>query len=242
MFDIVKEMTNYDVKLKCYMVELYLNELRDLLLPPGTKEIPKLEIKENALGMVVVQGVQEVVLHDVQQAEKIFEEGLSHRKTRKTKMNDESSRSHLIFSIVIEALNISTKVKTIGKLSFVDLAGSERSSKTGTDKLGQEEANAINMSLSALGNVISELSSGAKFISYRSHVLTKMMKDSLGGTAKTLMFVNASPSVYNEMETKNALDYASRVKKIKNNVNKNVETKEVKLLKDAMNILEERYD
>lgn len=83
------------------------------------------------------------------------------------------------------------------------------------------------MSLSALGNVISALSEGAKFIPYRNHILTKLMKDSLGGTAKTLMFVNCSPSVYNEPETKNSLDYATRVKKIKNNVNKNVESKEM---------------
>ena len=123
-------------------------------------------------------------------------------------MNDESSRSHLIFSIIVDSTNINTSVRTIGKLSFVDLAGSEKSSKTGTTKEGQEEANAINMSLSALGNVISALSEGAKFIPYRNHILTKVMKDSLGGTAKTLMFVNCSPSVYNESETKNSLDYA----------------------------------
>jgi len=153
-------------------------------------------------------------------------------------MNEASSRSHLIFSILIDSLNTNTSVRTIGKLSFVDLAGSEKSSKTGVDKQGQEEANAINMSLSALGNVIAALSEGAKFIPYRNHVLTKVMKDSLGGTAKTLMFVNCSPSVYNEAETKNSLDYAQRVKKIKNNVNKNVETKESLKLKATISLLE----
>ena len=188
--------------------------------------------------MVVIQGVTEVEIETVQQAEQIFEEGMSHRKTRKTAMNEASSRSHLIFSILIDSLNTNTSVRTIGKLSFVDLAGSEKSSKTGVDKQGQEEANAINMSLSALGNVIAALSEGAKFIPYRNHVLTKVMKDSLGGTAKTLMFVNCSPSVYNEAETKNSLDYAQRVKKIKNNVNKNVETKESLKLKATISLLE----
>jgi 3-deoxy-D-arabino-heptulosonate 7-phosphate (DAHP) synthase len=76
--------------------------------------------------------------------------------------------------------------------------------------------------LSALGNVISALSEGNAHIPYRDHPLTKLMKDSLGGSAKTLMFVNVSPSNYNE--SKNSLDYATRVKKIKNKVNKNVET------------------
>jgi len=150
-------------------------------------------------------------------------------------MNDASSRSHLVFSIIIESTNVNTGVRTTGKLSFVDLAGSEKSSKTGTDTQGQEEANAINLSLSALGNVISALSENAKFIPYRNHVLTKMMKDSLGGTAKTLMFVNCSPSVYNESETKNSLDYATRVKKIKNSVGKNVESKEAGKYREALN-------
>lgn len=89
----------------------------------------------------------------------------------------------------------------------------------------QAEANAINQSLSALGNVISALAEGAKFIRYKENLLTKLMQDSLGGNAKTLMFVNCSPSVYNEMETKNSLEYAKRVKEIKNNPTLNLETK-----------------
>lgn len=155
-------------------------------------------------------------------------------------MNDSSSRSHLIFSIIVDSTNVNTGVRTIGKLSFVDLAGSEKSSKTGTDAEGQEEANAINLSLSALGNVISALSEGAKFIPYRNHILTKLMKDSLGGTAKTLMFVNASPSVYNENETKNSLDYATRVKKIKNIVGKNVDSREAAQFQAALADMDEQ--
>lgn len=154
-------------------------------------------------------------------------------------MNDASSRSHLIFSIIVDSTNVNTGVRTIGKLSFVDLAGSEKSSKTGTDAEGQEEANAINLSLSALGNVISALSENAKFIPYRNHILTKLMKDSLGGTAKTLMFVNCSPSIYNESETKNSLDYAVRVKKIKNIVGKNIESKEAGNFKAALEQMEQ---
>ncbi len=106
----------------------------------------------------------------------------------------------------------------------MDLAGSEKSSKTGTDKEGKEEGIAINISLSALGNVISALSQGNTHIPYHDHKLTMLMKDSLGGSAKTLMFVNVSPSSYNEAESKNSMDYAVRVKKIKNKVVKNVES------------------
>ena len=79
--------------------------------------------------------------------------------------------------------------------------------------------------MSALGNVISALAEGAKFIRYKENLLTKLMQDSLGGNAKTLMFVNCSPSVYNDSETKNSLEYAKRVKEIKNNPTLNLETK-----------------
>ena len=157
-------------------------------------------------------------------------------------MNSESSRSHLVFSLIIDTANVNTGVRNVGKLSFVDLAGSEKSSKTGVDKQGQEEANAINISLTALGNVIQALSENAKFIPYRNHVLTKLMKDSLGGTAKTLMFVNCSPSVYNESEMKNSLDYASRVKMIKNSVAKQTETKETLKLKKCIADFEAQMD
>mmetsp|Transcript_43135 Transcript_43135/g.58539 ORF Transcript_43135/g.58539 Transcript_43135/m.58539 type:complete len:122 (+) Transcript_43135:3237-3602(+) len=86
--------------------------------------------------------------------------------------------------------------------------------------------------------VISALSDGKTHIPYRDHILTRLMKDSLGGTAKTLMFVNCSPSVYNESETKNSLEYATRVKKIKNSVAKNVETKETAKLKSSIGAIE----
>lgn len=197
------------------MVELYKEEIRDLLLPKNAVK-KLLEVKESATGMVVINGVTEVELGSVEEANRIFNYGLDHRMTRATKMNEASSRSHLIFSILIDAKNTSTKVRTIGKLSFVDLAGSENQKKTGTDKEGADEARAINMSLSALGNVIEALSKGKKHIPYRDHTLTKIMKDSLGGTAKTLMFVNVSPSAYNDSESKNSMDYATRVKSIKN--------------------------
>jgi len=126
---------------------------------------------------------------------------------------------------MIDVTNKINGKKTSGKISFVDLAGSEKSSKTQTDKEGQAEANAINQSLSALGNVISALAEGAKFIRYKESILTRVMQDSLGGNAKTLMFVNCSPSVYNDVETKNSLEYAKRVKEIKNNPTLNMETK-----------------
>ena len=225
LFTLINDMTTFDVRLDCYMVEIYKGELRDLLLSKKVHDKPKLEVRMNAEGQVVIKNVVVRNLSTIEECNDVFERGLGGRQVRKTLMNDESSRSHLIFSIIIESTNRRNGKKQCGKLSFIDLAGSESSKKTGTDKEGQQEANAINQSLSALGNVISALAEGAKFIRYKENILTRLMQDSLGGNAKTLMFVNASPSVYNEMETKNSLEYAKRVKEIKNNPILNMESK-----------------
>lgn len=93
------------------------------------------------------------------------------------------------------------------QLSFVDLAGSERIKKSGSAGNQLKEAQSINKSLSALGDVISALSSGNQHIPYRNHKLTMLMSDSLGGNAKTLMFVNISPAESNLDETHNSLTY-----------------------------------
>jgi hypothetical protein len=134
MFGIISEMSNFRITLKCYMVELYCNQLYDLLLPPD-EPVPELEIKETS-GHVVIQNCREVEIVSAAQCEEIFNGGLSRRRTRRTNMNDASSRSHLVFSIIIGTDNINTGVRNVGKLSFVDLAGSEKSSKAGVDKKG----------------------------------------------------------------------------------------------------------
>lgn len=103
---------------------------------------------------------------------------------------------------MVESYDTTTKRTTMGKLSLVDLAGSERADKTGASAERLKEAQNINKSLSALGDVIAALSEGnAKFIPYRNNKLTQLMQDSLGGNAKTLMFVNFSPADYNADET-----------------------------------------
>ena len=150
----------------------------------------------------------------------LFHQGNAERHVGATKMNAESSRSHSIFAIMIETYDKTTKKTAIGKLSLVDLAGSERADKTGAGAERLREAQSINKSLSALGDVIAALSEGEKFIPYRNNKLTQVMQDSLGGNAKTLMFVNFSPADYNCDETATSLNYATRVKKITNNAAK----------------------
>lgn len=121
----------------------------------------------------------------------------------------------------MESYDRNTKRTTRGKLSLVDLAGSERAEKTGGSAERLKEGQSINKSLSALGDVMAALSEGGKtFVPYRNNKLTMLMQDSLGGNAKTLMFVNFSPADYNSDETVTSLNFATRVKKIVNNASK----------------------
>lgn len=122
-------------------------------------------------------------------------------------------------------------------MTLVDLAGSERAGKTGATAERMKEAQSINKSLSALGDVINALSTGEKHVPYRNNKLTQLLQDGLGGNAKTLMFVNVSPSEYNADETANSLQYASRVKLITNDAAKASESKEIQRLKDIISKL-----
>ncbi len=131
----------------------------------------------------------------------LFAAGNGARHVGATKMNAESSRSHLLFALQLAVHSRTTKKTAYGKLTLIDLAGSERVGKTGATEERLREAQSINKSLSALGNVIAALSSGAAWVPYRDHKLTQLLQDSLGGNAKTLMFVNVSPSGYNLDET-----------------------------------------
>eukprot|EP00762_Andalucia_godoyi_P005260 ANDGO_06763.mRNA.1 Kinesin-like calmodulin-binding protein homolog len=229
-----KGLATYTVS--CYMLELYNDNLFDLFLEKKQRvDPPKLDIKKDTKGLVVVAGstIRDAPTYEI--LEKLYYDGTSTRHTRATDMNATSSRSHLVFSILIEVTNKETKAVSKGKLSLVDLAGSERLSKTNiTDPQGVLEAKSINKSLTALGDVISALSTGEAFIPYRNNKLTMLMSDSLGGNAKTLMFVNLSPADYNTDETLTSLQYAARVKLITNDASKNNESKEIARLQEII--------
>lgn len=147
-------------------------------------------------------------------------------------MNAESSRSHSIFTIYVETsemVNGESLIKA-GKLNLVDLAGSERQSKTQATGARLKEATRINMSLSALGNVISALVEGKNnHIPYRDSKLTRLLQDSLGGNTKTVMIAAISPADFNFDETLTTLRYASRAKNIKNKPRVNQDPKDALL-------------
>ncbi|KAI8536670.1 hypothetical protein RHMOL_Rhmol10G0275200 [Rhododendron molle] len=231
LFKILKRDSNkFSFSLKAYMVELYQDTLVDLLLPKNAKR-PKLDIKKDSKGMVSIENATVVSITTHEELKSIIQRGSERRHTTGTLMNEESSRSHLILSVVVESTNLQSQAIAKGKLSFVDLAGSERVKKSGSSGSSLKEAQSINKSLSALGDVISALSSGNQHIPYRNHKLTMLMSDSLGGNAKTLMFVNLSPAESNLDESYNSLTYASRVRSIINDPSKNVSSKEVARLK-----------
>ncbi|XP_065179475.1 uncharacterized protein LOC135809954 [Sycon ciliatum] len=241
IYDLIEEnKKKFSIEVSVYMLELYNEKLLDLLAIG--KDPGKLDIKKNKKGMVVVTGSATKEAKTAAELLDIFQQGSKSRHVASTKMNAESSRSHLIVGIVITSTNLATGTVVSGKLSLVDLAGSERASKTGATPEQLKEAQSINKSLSALGDVISALSTGQGHIPYRNNKLTMLMQDSLGGNAKTLMFVNISPADYNCDETIVSLTYASRVKLITNDASKNADNKEIARLKSVISKLKKGED
>lgn len=217
-------------------LEIYNENLRDLLNPATPSS--SLILKEQPNEGIVVQNLSSHAVHTAEECEQLLAIGSKNRVVGATLMNAGSSRSHSIFIINLEQITTSNgntcadDVATIkkGKLNLVDLAGSERQNKTGATGERLREATKINLSLSALGNVISALVDGrAKHIPYRDSKLTRLLQDSLGGNTKTLMVACISPAEYNYDETLSTLRYASRAKNISNKPTINEDPKDAML-------------
>ena len=216
-------------------IQIYLESIQDLL-DLNSKEI---RIREDPEKGVFLEGVQWVKCTSPEECYAVFHSGEINRNTESTRMNAHSSRSHAILILRIEnsiKVTDKTKVKNIKQttdriitcsyLYLVDLAGSERVKKTGATDMRLEEAKKINVSLLALGNVISALSDNkSSHISYRDSKLTRLLQESLGGNSKTSLIVTVSPSDYNRDETISSLFFASRAMKVENKpkVNKSVD-------------------
>lgn len=197
-------------------LEIYNEDIRDLL----NTSSGKLDIKERPDVGIYVKDLRSVVIKDCEEMDKLMSFGNKNRSVGATLMNATSSRSHSIFTITIEASEKGEDGEEhirAGKLNLVDLAGSERQAKTGATGDRLKEATKINLSLSALGNVISALVDGkSSHIPYRDSKLTRLLQDSLGGNAKTLMLATMSPAGFNYDESLSSLRYANRAKQIKN--------------------------
>jgi hypothetical protein len=173
------------------------------------KNPAKCDLKEDPQKGITVSNLTDFVVKTQEDMDAMLNRGLANRTVGSTLMNAESSRSHSIFTIIVEMNNRDAQGKDhirAGKLNLVDLAGSERQKKTGATGDRLKEGSKINLSLSALGNVISALSDGGgKHIPYRDSKLTRLLQDSLGGNTKTLMVAAMSPADYNYDETLSTL-------------------------------------
>lgn len=211
-------------------VEIYNNELRDLLSEKSTE---KLKIREDPAHGVQIKGVAVHKVKDVEELHALLNYGKKNRVVRKTNMNSESSRSHSIFSITVETLKQIDGQDHVrsARLNLVDLAGSERVAKTGAEGVGFTEGVNINYELMILGNCIAALTSkGNTHIPYRDSKLTMLLRDSLGGNARTMMIAALGPADYNFSETMSTLRYAERAKKIENKPQVNMDPKDALLL------------
>ncbi|XP_071502958.1 kinesin-II 85 kDa subunit-like [Diadema antillarum] len=227
---IAKEQENVRFLVRVSYLEIYNEEVRDLL---GKDQASRLEVKERPDVGVYVKDLSAFVVNNADDMDRIMTLGNKNRSVGATNMNEQSSRSHAIFTITLERSDMGLDKEQhvrVGKLHMVDLAGSERQTKTGASGQRLKEATKINLSLSTLGNVISSLVDGkSTHIPYRNSKLTRLLQDSLGGNAKTVMCANIGPAEYNYDETISTLRYANRAKNIKNKAKINEDPKDALL-------------
>ncbi|XP_030585621.1 kinesin-like protein KIF17 isoform X6 [Archocentrus centrarchus] len=230
VFESIQCAENTKFLVRASYLEIYNEEIRDLL---GSDTKQGLELKEHPERGVYVRDLSMHTVHSVGECERIIEQGWRNRAVGYTLMNKDSSRSHSIFTIHLEICNTDASGQDhlrAGKLNLVDLAGSERQSKTGATGERLREATKINLSLSALGNVISALVDGrSKYIPYRDSKLTRLLQDSLGGNTRTLMIACLSPADNNYEESLSTLRYANRAKSIQNRPRINEDPKDALL-------------
>lgn len=266
IFDYIEKHPQIQFLIRASYLEIYQEEIHDLLRKDRSI---KLDLHERPDIGVYVKDLTSFVCKSIKEIERVMRVGNQNRMVGATDMNERSSRSHAIFMITVEQQstinteitlknNVSNqrgvvnpeRVIKVGKLNLVDLAGSERQRKTNSFGQRQKESIKINLSLSALGNVINSLmklhtqheqsinnngrnsiSAGSGFTPYRDSKLTRLLQDSLGGNSKTLMIANIGPASYNYDETINTLNYASRAKCIKNSPRLNEDPKDALLRK-----------
>ncbi|KAG6900878.1 hypothetical protein C0993_009996 [Termitomyces sp. T159_Od127] len=248
------ERSKSDFSVKISYIELYNEELRDLLandlsapngstqpMGMGSKDANK--VPDNGLKIfddvskrgVTIQGLEELVVKDSQAALALLTKGSQRRQIAATKFNDHSSRSHSVFSITVHVKEPSIAgedLLKVGKLNLVDLAGSENIGRSGAENKRAREAGMINQSLLTLGRVINALVDKSSHIPYRESKLTRLLQDSLGGRTKTCIIATISPARSNVEETLSTLDYALRAKSIKNKPELNQRTTRNSLIKD----------
>lgn len=231
-------------------MEIYCERVRDLLNP----KTQNLRVREHPLLGPYVEDLAKLAVTTFDDINNLIDEGNKARTVAATNMNETSSRSHAVFTMVLTQRrnDSTTKLTTerVSKISLVDLAGSERADSTGAKGTRLKEGANINKSLTTLGKVISALAEvtskpnkkrKAEFIPYRDSVLTWLLRENLGGNSKTAMVAAISPADINYDETLSTLRYADRAKAIRCNavVNEDANAKLIRELKEEIQRLRE---
>ncbi|OWF53130.1 kinesin-like protein KIF16B isoform X2 [Mizuhopecten yessoensis] len=250
--ELFSRMTDEDTSYKAEVsyLEIYNEKVRDLLKQSSANKLHSLRVREHPKLGPYVQDLSKHTVDDYEDIKGLMDRGNSIRTTAATNMNDTSSRSHAIFTIVFTQAKFKNDIpcEMSSKIHLVDLAGSERADSSGATGQRLKEGASINKSLVTLGSVISVLAEisekGGKsgktfFIPYRDSVLTWLLKDSLGGNSRTIMVATISPADVNYAETLSTLRYANRAKNIINRptVNEDPNVKLIRDLRDEINRL-----
>lgn len=238
LFDELR-LTNTEYTVRVSYLELYNEELFDLL--STSEDNSKLRIYEDVTrkGSNIVNGLEEVTVFNKNEVYKIMAQGQERKRVASTLMNAQSSRSHTVFTIVVHMKENSPEgeeLMKIGKLNLVDLAGSENISKAGSDNPAKKERARecvnINQSLLTLGRVITALVERHPHIPYRESKLTRILQESLGGRTKTSIIATISPGHKDLEETMSTLEYAHRAKNIQNKPEVNQKMTKKAILKE----------
>ncbi|XP_057963055.1 kinesin-like protein KIN-14C [Malania oleifera] len=209
-------------KMQASMLEIYNETIRDLLSTnrPTSVDMARSEngvsgkqyvIKHDANGNTQVSDLIIVDVCSINEISSLLKQAAQSRSVGKTQMNDQSSRSHFVFTLRISGVNESTEQQVQGVLNLIDLAGSERLSRSGATGDRLKETQAINKSLSSLSDVIFALAKKEDHVPFRNSKLTYLLQPCLGGDSKTLMFVNISPEPSSVGESLCSLRFAARV-------------------------------
>lgn len=253
--DCVSQQENKEFCIKLAYIELYNEEIRDLLAEkPSTHELKIIE--DPAVGPSVHKVTEQPFL-TADAAKAYLKAGETRRHFGVTNMNSHSSRSHVLVRLVIESRSVpfsvvnpfrtmwgaKDKPSNIATLNLVDLAGSERANKAGTSGAQLKEGSYINKSLLTLGTVISHLAEGkdGAYIPYRNSKLTRLLSTALGGNARTTVIANISPAFANIVESVSTLRFAQRAKKIVNRVKKN-DIVDMRTLQGQLHVQEEMIE
>uniref|UniRef100_A0A1J3IN09 Kinesin-4 n=1 Tax=Noccaea caerulescens TaxID=107243 RepID=A0A1J3IN09_NOCCA len=226
-----KDTFRYDIAVQ--MIEIYNEQVRDLLVIDGSNK--RLEIRSSSQKGLSVPDASLVPVSSTLDVIDVMKVGHKNRAVGSTALNDRSSRSHSCLTVHVQGRDLTSGAVLRGCMHLVDLAGSERVDKSEVTGDRLKEAQHINRSLSALGDVIASLAHKNPHVPYRNSKLTQLLQDSLGGQAKTLMFVHISPEADAVGETISTLKFAERVATVELGAARvNNDTSDVKELKEQV--------